>query len=381
MKSLFSLLILLQAASAYAESKIVVTPITQKIQLKATRLNANGPIDAQEDYILSAQRNLVTTEIITSVEYSCEDVDTNSDGRQGNWHGFYEAPQAKKADSLAKAIQGVGDRTAPHLVAYFMKGKPRSWSAFTKLIKTAAKDMTAKGIPSGWASQVIYTHKEENIRNLGYLSNAVDCRADVKTYKIENSEKLGEVNALVKLKARNISLLPGESENFEIQYDGKRVSVTASEGYNQVASRVAYSDYGNRYDTSASVELIGMSRKAVTPGNLIESNRSRIAADGTLVISHQGLSALAVNREFAAKCKAIVSASVIGTEGSFWNSKDRTLMSREIQLDLSAGQTVASFGNTGKSTKEDLSVSYDLRFAPGCPFYNSKPTLKSLIGD
>jgi hypothetical protein len=148
-----------------------------------------------------------------------------------------------------------------------------------------------------------------------------------------------------------------------------------------MASRISYSDYGNRYDTSASIEVIGLNRKAVTPGNLIEANRSQIAADGTLVISHQGLSALAMNREFAAKCKAIVSASVIGTEGSFWNSKDRTLMTRDIELDLSQGQTVAAFGNTGKSAKEDLSVSYDLRFAPGCPYFNTKPTLKSLIGD
>lgn len=381
MKSLYSLLMLLPAAGAYAESKIVVTPVTQKVQLKATRSNAAGPIEAQEDYILSAQRSLVTTEVITSVKYSCEDTDTNSDGSQGNWHNFYSAPMEKKADALAKSIQGVGERTAPHLVAYFMKGKPRSWSAFAKLIQKAAKDLTAKGIPSGWASQVIYTYKEENIRNLGYLAGQVECQAEVKTYKIENTEKLGEVNALVKLKARNLSLLPGESESFELQYDGKRVTVNTSEGYNQIASRISYSDYGNRYDTSASVELIGMARKAVTPGNLVESNRSRIAADGNLIISHQGLSALAVNREFAAKCKAILSASVIGTEGSFWNSKDRTLMSRDIELDLDAGQTVASFGNTGKSAKEELSVSYDLRFAPGCPFYNSKPTLKSLIGD
>lgn len=381
MKSLFTLLILLQAAGAYAESKIVISPATQKISMKATRSNAAGPIEAQEDYILSAQRNLVTSEIITSVEYSCEDTDTNADGRQGNWNGFYEAPQSQKAAALAKSIQGVGDRTAPYLVAYFMKGKPRSWSAFAKLIKAAAKDMTAKGISSGWASQVIYTYKEENMRNLGYLSSSVDCNAVVKTYKIESSEKLGDVNALVKVKARNISLLPGEAESFELQYDGKRVTVTASEGYNQVASRVAYSDYGNRYDTSASVELIGMARKAVTPPNLIESNRSRIGADGTLMISHQALSALAVNQEFAAKCKAIVNASVIGTEGSFWNAKDRTLMTRDIQLEIASGQTVAAFGNTGKSAKEDLSVSYDLRFAPGCPFYNSKPTLKSQIGD
>jgi hypothetical protein len=381
MKSLLSVLILLQAANAFAESKIVITPVSQKVQLKATRANAAGPIEAQEDYILTAQRSLVTTETITSVEYSCEDVDTNSDGRQGNWNGFYEAPQEKKAAALNKSIQGVGDRTAPLLVGYFIKGKPRSWKAFSKLIQTAAKDLTAKGIPSGWASQVLYTHKEENMRNLGYLSSSVDCQATVKTYKIENTEKMGEVNALVKLKARNIKLLLNEAENFEITYDGKRVSINANESFNQMASRISYSDYGNRYDTSASIEIIGLNRKAVTPGNLIESNRSKIAADGTLVISHQGLSALAINREFAAKCKAIVSASVIGTEGSFWNSKDRTLMTRDIELDLSQGQTVAAFGNTGKSAKEDLSVSYDLRFAPGCPYFNTKPTLKSLIGD
>lgn len=377
MKNLSFLLVLLQTSNVFAASHIETSSESRKISVTGTTANTASPVTANmEDVVLTATETLVTHEEIPTIVYTCEDVE--SDGTQGEWNDFYTVPAYKKADALKNSILGVGEKTAPYLVPYFMDGKPRSWSAFAKLINKAAKDLDAKeGISTAWATQVLQRYKEQNMKNLGYLAGG--CTGTVTVFTYDNREKIRELNALVKVKVQNMSLLPGETEEMTVTYDGKNVKVSAASTYNQVSSNVSLSDYGNRYDTSAVVTLTGTSRKQVTPSNLVDNRNSSIATDGTLSVSHAGYTSMMNNPVFAEKCKAVLAASVIATTGSFWNSKDRTTSTKDVALDLSAGHTTASLGSLGLSTKEEASVSYTVRFAPGCPFYNTNPSLQSII--
>src|SRR5690606_10447683 len=101
--------------------------------------------------------------------YDCEE--TQGDGRRGDWKGFYDQA-GNKASQLAAAIKGVGPATAPHLVPFFQRGKPRSWRQFADLINSAANDMErSAGINRGWTNNVLKQHKADNIQNLGYASD------------------------------------------------------------------------------------------------------------------------------------------------------------------------------------------------------------------
>lgn len=382
MKNLALLLLFLQTSNVFAESHIEVTPGVQKISIEGTAANTANKISGTDEYIITASQNLVTHEVISSVVYSCENTETNADGSKGNWHDFYNLPNDQKSKALDDAILGVGKKVSPYLVSYFSGNKkPRSWNAFSSLIQQAAQEISTQyGISSSWASQVIYKYKQQNMENLGYLADkATACTATEHDYNVDSTEKLADLTALVKTRVQNISLLPGESEILTVSYDGKRVSVSKDTAYNTISANIDYSDFGRRYDTSASLIISGTARNQVTPNSLVESRNSKISADGTLSISHSGYSELMRNPDFANQCKALVSASVIATAGSFWNSKDRTTTTKEITLDLRAGQTTASLGNLGLGAKEQASVSYTVRFAPGCPFYNTNPSLQSII--
>ena len=359
MKKLLLLLVILQAASAYAEQHIEVTPGVQKISIDGNASNTARSINISDDMILTATENLVTNEQITSVVYSCEDTEAN--GSKGDWNDFYNVSPSQKADRLAQSIKGVGEKTAPYLVPYFSAGKPHSWSAFSSLILKASREMEKEGINAGWASQVLYRYKQENIKNLGYL--AANCDATVKVYTYSNREKIRDLTALVKVKVQNLSLLPGETEKMSVSYDGKRVTASARSTYNEISSKVSYSDYGNRYDTSATVMLIGNSRRQVTPENLIDSSRSNISNDGTLTLAHPAYLELMRNPTFAENCKVIASASVVATTGSFWNSKERaTSAAKNITLDLQSTQTTASLGNLGLKDKDTIIKLFIRRF-------------------
>jgi len=382
MKNLALLLLFLQTSNVFAESHVEVTPGIQKISIEGTAANTATKIFGSDEYIITANQTLVTHEVISSVVYSCENTDTNADGTKGNWDDFYNLPNDQKSKALDDAILGVGKKVSPYLVSYFSGNKkPRSWIAFSSLIQQASQEISTQyGINSGWASQVIYKYKQQNMQNLGYLSdNSSTCTATVHDYDVDSSEKLPDLTALVKTQVQNISLLPGETENLTISYDGKRVSVSKDTSYNSISANIDYSDFGRRYDTSASLLISGTARNQVTPNSMVESRNSKISTDGTLTISHPSYTDLMRNPEFASQCKAIVSASVIATTGSFWNSKNRTTTTKDFTLDLRAGQTTASLGNLGLGAKEQASVSYTVRFAPGCPFYNTNPSLQSII--
>ena len=381
MKNLSILLALLalQAVNARAEQHIEIEGASQAINVEGTAANTSAGISGSNEYVLTAKQIMVRNETIETVSTVCDNVEGN--GKEGNWNGFYTVSASEKAAALRASIKGVGAKISPLLVPYFEAGKPHSWSEFSSLIQRAESELSSQGkLNAGWSNQVLNTFASENMSNLGYGSSQ-NCRKVVTETPNNSRTQVGELTALVKVKISNISLLPGESESMTIAYDGKAVSVSASSSFNQISARVNYNEYANHYDTTATASIAGTARLQVTPANLVDNSRSSISNNGDLILSHSGYSILMSNSEFASKCKAIASSSVTATAGSFWNSKDRaTAAGKDIELNLAAGQTSASLGNLGLSEKEKASVNYTVRFAPGCPFFNTAPSLQSVIG-
>lgn len=91
-------------------------------------------------------------------------------GQSELWTAYFNAPKEKKADALAKAIEGIGDISAKALVekGYF-RTKPRSWEEFANEIDRAAG---AGVIRKNVATMVVENHQAENINKLGYKMEA-----------------------------------------------------------------------------------------------------------------------------------------------------------------------------------------------------------------
>lgn len=373
--SLLLAVLVLQAASASAEQYYEIEPTTEKVVLNGSDAYQNK-LNSSQDLLISAKRYLVTNETITSVQYNCED--QQADGSKGDWNDFYNLPKNKKAQALANSIKGVGLKTATGLVPYFEEGKPRSWKAFASLIVRAENELARQGYDTGWATQVIYRFKEDNIRSLGYLADG--CNASVKTYTFSNRQLLGEKTALVKIKATNFSLLPGETETLRLTYDGKTIKTEATNNYNIITSTAIYSDYGYRYDTSATAYFNSVKRLQVNPENLVDRSRSSLKRDGQLVLVHPRYQDMLRNSEFKNRCKIIANVTLYGETGTFWNSKENQLAGAEtVNLNLAAGYTVIKLNANSLGKKDDALAKYTLQVEPGCPFYSSKPTLESVI--
>jgi hypothetical protein len=369
--SLLALLALQVSVNANADQRVVFQPAVEKIVLDGSK-SWDARMYKQQDLLMTAKKYLMTSETITYVQYSCED--QTADGSKGDWNGFYTVPSSQKANALAKSIKGVGNKTAVGLVPYFADGKPRSWSAFVKVIQSAEKELARSGFDTGWAANVVYRFKEDNIRNLGYLGG--DCQATVKSFTVSNREYLGENIALVKVKASNFSLLPGEKENLTVTYNGKSVITENTENYNQVSTRISYSDYGYRYHTAATVEFRANRIRANLDNRLLSASYD---SNGHLKFTQTAYSEMLRNPEFRSKCKIIATVNVIGDSGSLWRRDERALLTPvQVELNLQKVNTFANLNVSGLSKDEDLVVKYTLSASQSCPFYNTKPTLVSV---
>lgn len=367
--------LVLQTSYASAEQHYVVEPVTEKVVVNGSD-TYESKLNSTQDVLLTAKRYLVTNESLTSVQYSCEDQD--ADGSKGNWNNFYSVPASQKADALAASIKGVGVKTAARLVPYFSEGKPRSWSAFSALIFKAEKELARKGVDSGWASQVVYRYKEDNIRDLGYLGD--NCTSTVKVYSYNNRELVGEKTALVKVKVQNFSLLPGETETLAVTYNGKTVTAQSSRNYNIINNFVTYSDFGYRYDAAAVAFFTSVKRLQVNPSNEVQATRSTLNRSGRLTLVHPRYKDMLRNPEFRNRCHLVATVSLFGETGTFWNSKERALTApQDVTLNLAAGYTVINLSTNGLTKNDDASVKYTLQYAPGCPFFTGRATLEAVI--
>ncbi len=150
-------------------------------------------------------------------DFECSDISSN--GSAGDWKGYFSASTKQQPIVLAKAIKGLGKATAPALVRQLKKNnnrKPRSWSAFKRLVKRA--NQNAKGM----YSRVIIEHGDFNRQSLGY--ETADCRSVLKVesyaYTVERlveSINSGKKDYNINLNVSNSPLLKGENETYKLE--------------------------------------------------------------------------------------------------------------------------------------------------------------------
>jgi len=215
----------------------------------------------EHDTVLASDIYKITSEYrwVEEKVWEC-DGDGDGDGTTGDWKGFFNVPKDRKAGALADAIRGVGLSTAKRLVEdRYFNSKPRSWSAFSSVIKRADDQYK-----TGFSYEVLGKYKKDNMTNLGYIVEG-ECRWVTKRefrrvpvkrfHHVEKREFAVVVNDAV--------LLSGEEESFKVVFDGFETDLRIYSKYNSFEI--------NRFEESGRVvyELTG-TRKRVDPSNNME---------------------------------------------------------------------------------------------------------------
>ncbi len=334
----------------------------------------NTTVDTEGgELALNSRMERVTTYVIRTPIYDCEE--TQGDGRGGDWKGFYDQA-GNKANQLAAAIKGVGAGTAPHLVAYFQRGKPRSWRQFSDLINTAAAEMErTTGINRGWTNNVLKQYKADNIVNLGYASSA-SCR--ITGYideRYEEREFLRDQTVIVATTMTGGKLLPRECDKFYVSYDGREVTGRADSDVNAYSVTTQYNTLSNSTSQLKAHVTYRGSRKIVAPGYFIEIPGSTAVGTGNTVqitVQNARLNELQQVPEFANACKLSASVTIYGRKGSAWGSKKSApLKSDKFALDANKTSTSRVVEGVALAEGQHPVVDISTGFAAGCPFYNT----------
>ncbi len=323
---------------------------------------------------LTSRQEAVTRFTVSTPVYDCETTEGN--GKGGDWHGFYDTP-GDKADMLHKSIKGVGEVTGPLLVPYFQAGKPRSWTAFSDLITSAAKELQTKnGLNPAWTNGVLYRYKEVNMKNLGYMGSTgcTVVRTEDKTY--EERAFIADLVVTVETRIRGSKLLPGECDSYTVSWNGREVTGTATSDFNHYAVTTNYDALtADLSDGRKAIVTYKGDRVAVNPGYLMEIPGSTAVGNGNSVqitVRNSGLNAMMGVPEFANSCKLSASVVISGRSGSAWSGKKtKALKSATFPLDGTSGSTNYTAAGVALDAKQHPVVRISTSFAPGCPFYNT----------
>jgi hypothetical protein len=325
---------------------------------------------------LTADQYAVTRYTIRTPIYSCES--NEGDGKGGDWGGFYDR-SGDKASQLASAIKGVGKKTAPYLVPYFQRGKPRSWRAFSDLITSSAREIQDReGVNPSWAGNVLKQYKQDNMKSLGYLSSS-DCSItgyNEETY--EDRDFIRSLTALIDAKVGGGKLLPGECDGYRITWDGRSIVGTASSDTNRYDASVTYGNSNGANQVRASVSFSGV-RKVVAPSRLVETQGSTAVVNNggvQLTIQNAALYDMSQVPEFKKACKLSATVKISARKttklGSIWPSKkSAVLKTATFPLDGNSGSTSYFASGVAIEEKQHPVVEISTAFAAGCPFFNT----------
>jgi len=200
--------------------------VTKSVTRAGKNLRGSGQFSVNIDTKIYSV--VVLPELVDELVYDCEDAQL-TDGREGNWKEFFEAPKDLKAAALAAAIKGVGQATAMRLVAdgYFAD-MPRSWKEFATRVSTA--DLQYH---TGFSYSVLVTYKKENMISLGYLVEGQCGYKTVRTTKLVPHRTFArELSKQFQLIVNSAPLLVGEQENFNVSFDGFADTLSISSSYN-----------------------------------------------------------------------------------------------------------------------------------------------------
>lgn len=132
---------------------------SQSLQGKVTQERVwRGPVTTYKDTWVEREREVPGT--------CSRPVCSGASGKSELWNAYFNAPKEKRADALAKAIEGIGEVSSKALVekGYF-RSKPRNWDEFESEIKRAASNGV---IRKNVATMVTENHQAENMNKLGY---------------------------------------------------------------------------------------------------------------------------------------------------------------------------------------------------------------------
>lgn len=190
-------------------------------------------------------------------------------GKSEYWNNFYSAPASKKADALAKAIDGIGDVSAASLVKkQYFQSKPRNWEDFESEIHRAS---AAGVITKSVEYQVLYKYRSENYTKLGYntqLGNV--CRLEIQTYYYPTEVVVNRQIYVDEVRTQR-DLISTENRSYAIQISGQKLQsfetemlvFTFDHDTNQFS--LAPSDYNNYSLSTEGGKIIvkGLSRKNI----------------------------------------------------------------------------------------------------------------------
>ncbi len=290
--------------------------------------------------------------------WECDE--STGDGKEGDWKGFYNAPQSEKPNRLADAIAGVGLATARRLVEdnYFYK-KPRSWKEFRSVIQNA--DGVYK---TGFSYEVLVKHGDTNMQNLGYKSST-NCRMErTLVWKLVKHRTFYQtVSKQFKVEYSHAPLLANESEVFEIRFDGVALSVVPSSKFNKYKLVREWTD-------SQGVQVYAF-----------EAQRIRINPENTLSIVELNsgnkvllrVSDSAFDKEIATQNNSVVEYEIYKKRA--WYQKDIKL---HAAVEVLSKDSALTSIQTPVASAADLYVKYQIRHSAS-PYYSDKPsrTLKT----
>lgn len=212
------------SANSYSEDVYTGDPRSVTIE----RHNSDKELSTVVDvpiYKVYTTYELVT---VSYEELVCSDI--AGDGK-GNWHGFYNAPSRTKAQKLADAVAGIGEKTAQCVVnSNAFNSKPRTWREFKSAMKRADSDC-GKGL----YYRTVVQYGKQNAENLGY-AGGVDCvvneTVELILKPVEKKDYVKTISLNFKILIDNAPLLPSETEQVTCLFDGFKAMIETNSRYN-----------------------------------------------------------------------------------------------------------------------------------------------------
>jgi hypothetical protein len=284
-------------------------------------------------------------------------------GKDGDWHGFFNVPKEEKAEALAASIKGIGVATAERIVRAnkYFKSKPKSWGEFKAEIRRIGDELNVPVVENVLGNSA---NASANMANLDYRSKEGECR---EIWEDQTFITWEEVRSLDKSFSRNIEinvqgapLLQGETEEF-----GARMSM-GDDG--ELVVSVTPPDYYNGYTKTSKNEDLS------TTSYRFQGTRHQVAPPSSLV-------QVAPQEKNGKLHFRVVNTNTVagGTITVNLSSSEKKLFKSNTQKNsftLEEGKTEGSFDTGRDSSGKKVVYNYNFQVT-GSPYYSSSPSAGS----
>jgi hypothetical protein len=350
--------------------------------------NTNSPIRLQDIGEIQSKATLHwKTSTTEAVVVQIDEVE--GAGQSPLWDKFYNGALSKsqRIGVLKDAIQGIGDSTASLVFPYFYGNgikKARTWKEFSARIREAGSEIEYRSCQrremdhciraSTWVPKVLNQHAAENRVNLGYTKEQIT-GVQVITRSEDHSRAAPERDRTLRyaIQFTGFKLLPGECESVTVTYSDRGIEGIMNTSYNVAeATHVSERAPGGR---DALILVTAQGRKAIVPARKLAT--VSISEQGVQIGKSDEFLRFGSNREFARSCRLTVRVDVTAVEKTAWydwGGNSRSVATRTFEVNSSQAHQVETLsGLSYDSGKERLQFMHTVSFAPGCPFFNTRP--------